>query len=95
MLRCVKDVKVDSDKWKVEGLEHKICIDSMQLEHVSEFTYLGYVLDESGTDEAVHHRRGVAGAIRSLVNARGLQLKHARDSHKTSVMPVLMYSSEK
>ena len=45
----------------------------------SEFKYLGCVLDESGTDEAKCSRkvtsgRKVAGAIRSLVNARGLQL---------------------
>ena len=44
-----------------------------------EFKYLGCVLDESGTDEAECNRkaasgRRVSGAIRSLVNARGLQL---------------------
>ena len=41
------------------------------------------VLDESGTDEAVSRRKGVSGrkvavAIRSVVNARGLQLECAR-----------------
>ena len=44
-----------------------------------EFKYLGYVLDESGTDVAERCRkmesgRKVAGAVRSLFNARGLQL---------------------
>ena len=39
---------------------------------------MGYVLDESGTDEAERTRkvvsgRAVAGAIRSLVNPRSLQ----------------------
>ena len=47
-----------------------------------EFKYLGYVLDESGTDGAECSRnvvRGkrVAGAIRSQVKARDLQLKCA------------------
>ena len=44
----------------------------IRLEHVSEFKYLGCVLDESGTDEAENSKkvasgRRVAGAIRSLV----------------------------
>ena len=52
----------------------------MQLEHVSEFVYWGCVLDELGTNGALCHRRAVtgrtvAGAIRSLVNATGLQLE--------------------
>ena len=47
-----------------------------------EFRYLGCVLDESGTDGAefswkVPFGRRVAGAIRSLVNARELQLECA------------------
>ena len=50
------------------------------LEHVSEFKYLGCVLGEAGTDGAecsrkVASRRRVAGAIRSLVKARDLQLE--------------------
>ena len=49
----------------------------MRLEHVSEFKYFGYVLNESGTDEAECSRnlvsgRKVEGAISSLVNARNL-----------------------
>ena len=36
-----------------EGLECEVCIDRILLEHVSQFKYLGYVLDESGTDGAV------------------------------------------
>ena len=49
----------------------------IRLEFVSEFKYLGCVLDESGTDEEacsrkVAIRRRVASAIRSLVNARSL-----------------------
>ena len=44
---------------------------------MSEFKRLGCVLDESGTDgveyrRKVASRRSVVGAMRSLVNARGL-----------------------
>ena len=38
--------------------------------------------------------RRVAGAIRSLVNARDLQLECARVLHETLLVPVLMYGSE-
>ena len=65
----------------------------MQLEHVSEFKYLGYIMDESGTDKAVS-RRKVGGVIRSLVNARSLQLECARVLHEISFGSVLMYGSE-
>ena len=56
-------------------------------------------MGESGTDEAECHRkvasgRRVAGAIRSLVNARGLQLEFARVLYETLFLPVLMYGSE-
>ena len=52
-------LKINAGKSKVmvlngEGrLECEVRVDGMRLEHVSEFTYLGCVLDESGTDEAV------------------------------------------
>ena len=61
---------------------------------------MGCVLDESSTDEA-EGRRKVAignkfvGAIRSLVNAMGLQLKCARIMHEALFVPVLMYGGEK
>ena len=60
-----------------EGLECEVCVNGIRLEHVSEFKYLGCVLEESGTDEAECSRkvasgRRVAGTIRSLVNARSL-----------------------
>ena len=35
-----------------------------------------------------------AGAIRSLGNARGLQLQYARVLNEVLLMPVLMYGSE-
>ena len=57
-------------------MECEIHVDEMQLGHVSEFKYLGCVLNESGTDEAECRRkagswRRVGGSIRSLVNATG------------------------
>ena len=50
---------------------------------MSEFKYLGCVLDESDTYETECHRKvaskkRVPGAIRSLINARGLQLEFAK-----------------
>ena len=67
-----------------EGLECEVCVDRIRLEHVSEFKYLGCVLDKSGTDEAecsrkVESGKRIAGAIKSLVNARNLQFECARN----------------
>ena len=50
-------------------------MNGMRLEQVSEFKYLRFVLDESGTDKAncrrnVASERKEAGANRSPVNAR-------------------------
>ena len=62
---------------------------------MSEFKYLGCVLDESGSNEVeccrkVVSRRMVAGTIKSVVNARDLQLECAR----VLLLPVLMYVSK-
>ena len=81
-----RGLKVNAGKSKVmvlngeEGLEYEVYVDGIRLEHVSEFKYLGCVLDESGTDgedysNKVVSGRRVAGAIRSLVNTRDLQLE--------------------
>ena len=77
----------------------KFYVDGTRLEHISEFKYLGWVLDEAGTDGAKCIRkmasgRRAAGAIRSLVNVRDLQLLCARVLHETLLVPVLMYDSE-
>ena len=81
-------LKVNAGKSKVmlgreEESECEVCIDRKRLEHVSEFKYLGCILEKSGTDEVecirkVVSGRRVAGVIRSLVNARSLQLQYAR-----------------
>ena len=41
-----------------EGLECEVHIYGIRLEHVSEFKYLGCVLNESGTDRAEYSRNG-------------------------------------
>ena len=56
-------------------------------------------MNESCTDEAEYSRkvaswRKVAGAIRSLVNNRSLQLACARILHTSLVAPVRTYGSE-
>ena len=80
-------------------MECEVCLDGMRLKHVSKFKYLGYILDESGTDEAEYSRkvasgRRVAGAIISLVNARSLQLECARILDESLLVPFFTYDSE-
>ena len=74
----------------LEGLECKVCRNGILLEQVSQFKYLGCVLDKSGEDGEECCRkvvsRRVVGAIRSLVNARVL--------HESLFIAVLMYGSE-
>ena len=41
----------DGNEWR-GGLECEVHVDRVRLEHVSEFKYLTYVLDEAGTDRA-------------------------------------------
>ena len=82
-----------------EGLEWEIHVDGMQLEHMSEFKYLGCALDESGTDEAECRRkaargRKVGGTIKSMVNARGLQPEFVMVLNVTLLVHVLMYDNE-
>ena len=82
-----------------EGLECEAYVDEIRLEHVSEFKYLRCVLDESGTDGAECSRkmtsgRRVAASIRSLVNARNLQLQCSRVLHEILLVPVLIYGTE-
>ena len=69
-----RGLKVNAGKSKVivlngeEGLVCLVHVDGIRLEHVSEFIYLGYVLDESDRDGAecsrkVASRRRVAGFV--------------------------------
>ena len=71
----------------------------MRLQHVLEFKYFKCVLDESGTDKAEYHRKVVSGrmvasAIKSLVNARSLQLDCARVLHESLLVPFLTYGNK-
>ena len=75
-----------------EGLKCEVHVDGICLEHVSGFKYLECVLDEAGTEEVERSKR-VAGAIRSLLNARDLQLECAIVLHETLLLPVLTYGS--
>ena len=82
-----------------EGLKCKIHLGGALLEHISEFKYLGCVLDEAGTYKEECRRkvssgRRMAGAIKSLVNARDLQIECDRVLHETLLVPVLTYDSE-
>ena len=80
-----RGLTVNTDKSKVmvmidEHTQCQIMLDGEELEQVSEFKYLGYMLDDKGTDDAecgrkVSSGRKVAGAIKSLVNAKGLSLE--------------------
>ena len=98
-------LKVNVGKSKVmvlngeDRLECEVHVDGIRLEYVSEFKYLGCILNESGTDRAECNRkmasgRRVAGAIRSLVNTWDLQLECARVLHEKLLVLVLMYGSE-
>ena len=100
-----KGLKVNAGKSKVmvlageEGLEYEIFVDGIRLEHVSEFKYVEWVLDESVTDEAecsgkLTSGRRVASAINSLVKARSLQLEFPRVLNESLMVPVLTYGSE-
>ena len=100
-----RGLKVNAGKSKVmllgweEGLECEVCVNEIRLKYVLEFKYLGFILDESGTDEAecsrkVVSERRVAGAIRSLVNAKSLQLECVRVLHESLLVLVLTYSIE-
>ena len=60
-----RGLKVNAGKSKVmvlkrEGLECEVHVDGIHLEHVSEFIYLGSVLDESGKYGAECSRRVVS-----------------------------------
>ena len=70
-------------------MEYEVQIDGIYLEYVLELKYLGSVLDKSGTSGSK-----VAGSIRSLVNARSLQLECVKFLHESLLMPVLTYGSE-
>ena len=92
-----RELKVYASKSKV--MECEVRVDEIRLDHVSEFKYLGCVLDQTDTDGVECSRKVARGkratdAIKSLVNARDLPLECARVLHETLFEAVLMYGSE-
>ena len=56
-----------------EGLEYEVFGDRISSDNVSEFKYLGCVLDESGRDRGeCSCGKRVGSIMRSLINARDL-----------------------
>ena len=69
-----------------EELICKVLVNGTQLEHVADFKYLGYVLDELCTDDPkccrkVVSGRKVMGTIGSLGNASNLSVQGCRMRH--------------
>ena len=62
-------------------MECEVRVDEMHLEHVSEFKYLGFFFMKQ-CHRKVESGRRILGIIRSLVNARGLQLEFSRVLHE-------------
>ena len=93
----IRGLKVNAANSKVmvlggeEGLECKVSVDGIRFEHFWEFKCLGCVSDECSRKVASGR---VAGAIRSLVNARSLLLKCARVLHESLLVLVLTYGSK-
>ena len=84
-----------------ERLACKVLVLEMRLEYMSNFKYLGYILDEPGTPgtysvecrRKVVNGRTVMGNIRSLVNDWSLQVGFARVLHEALFVTFLLYGS--
>ena len=68
------DLRVMVGRFAEVYIRRGLKVSEIRLEHVSEFKYLRFVLEESGTDGTECSRkmasgRRVAGTIRSLINA--------------------------
>ena len=96
-------VKRDSSKVLVlgseDGLNFEVLVIGTWLQHETEFEYLGCALDESATDDAecrmkVVSGRRVAGDIKSMIKAKGLQFEFEKVVHEALLTSVL-YGSEK
>src|SRR5678816_1428656 len=86
-----RGLKVNVDKSKVmvvseDSPQWEVMLDGEQLEQVSEFKYLEYMLDEKGDDAECSRKvvnvRKVASTIKSLVDVKGLSLECARVLHE-------------
>ena len=96
---CRRGLKVNAGKSNVqngnERLGYEAYVAGILLDHASEFKYFRCVLVGTECSRKVASGRRVLGSIRSLVNDGDLQLECAIDLHKTLLVPVLMYGSEK
>ena len=82
-----------------ENTQCQIILDCKQLEQVTEFKYLGYMLNEKGMNDTEYGKKvtsgkKVAGAIKPLVNAKRLSCEHNRVLNESMLLPVLMYDSK-
>ena len=100
-----RGLKVNTGKSKVmilvrkEGLECEVYVGGIHLEHVSEFKYLGCVLEKNQLGMRKYSRKVMSGkrfasAFRSLGNAQSFQLEFAKVLYESLLIPVLMYVSE-
>ena len=94
-----RGLKINAGKSKVmvmngeEGLECEVHVDGVRLENVSEFKYLGGVLDEASTDGAACSRK--VASMRTMAGAiRDFQIECARGLHETLLVPVLTFDIE-
>ena len=89
----IRGLKVNADRAKQWcSVECDIRVNGALLEKVSESKYLGLCFAECRRKVASGWK--VAGAIRSLISARGLQLECVRMLHEGLLVPVLLYGSE-
>ena len=89
---CRSSLKVNADKSKVrvlggqKGLVCEVLVDMTLLERVSEFWMIQIQMVPSGRKDA--------SAIRSLLNARSLQIECARALREDLFVPVLLCGGE-
>ena len=81
-----------------EGLEFEVCVDGIRLEHVSNLNtwdvFWTMSTDEANCSRKMESGRRVAGAIRSLVNARSLYHECVRVLHESLLVSVFTYDTE-
>ena len=94
-----RGLKVNAGKSEVmvlgeeEGLKYEVCIDGIRLEHLQNLNTWD-VFWTNRVQMRVASGSTVVGAIRSLVNARSLQLDCAKVLDESLLVPVLTYGSE-
>ena len=77
----------------------RICLNEQVLENVSEFKYLGSVLNKDGSlgsevEERVKQGRKVSGALKSVTRNRNVNVKVKKTLHDSVLMPTMLYGCE-